>query len=58
MKLKEKIVIRIDSKESLKHTRSEFANINFGGCGAHKSKKDYDRKNNKRQDRKVFKDYM
>ncbi len=47
----------IDWKESVLHTRSAFANMPMSGCGAHKSKKDYDRKALKKADRKVFMDY-
>lgn len=56
MKFK-KETLHIDSMEIYNHTRSPFANVKMTGCGAHKSKKDYDRKNIKKQDKKVFEEY-
>lgn len=56
MKLK-KETLHINGIDIFKHTRSPFANISISGCGAHKTKKDYNRKNLKKEDKKVFDSY-
>lgn len=54
---KEKIVFTINMMDVIKHTRSPFANTTFSGCGAHKSKKDYNRQAQKLATKKAFLDY-
>lgn len=51
---KEKIIIKIDSREVMKHTRSPFANMPMSGCGPHKSKKDYNRQKSKLETKKLI----
>lgn len=52
-----KMTIHLDPLDAYKHTRSPFATIKISGAGAMKSIKDYDRKRQRREDKKVFDDY-
>ena len=54
---KEKIVFTINTMDVIKHTRSPFANTPMTGCGAHKSKKDYNRQAKKLETKKALLDY-
>lgn len=54
---KEKIVFTINMMDVIKHTRSPFANTPMTGCGAHKSKKDYNRQVKKLETKKALLDY-
>ncbi|MBO5477338.1 MAG: hypothetical protein J6A15_06270 [Clostridia bacterium] len=56
-KKKEKITFTINMMDVIKHTRSPFANTTFTGCGAHKSKKDYNRQAQKLATKKALFDY-
>lgn len=54
---KEKISFTINMMDVIRHTRSPFANTPMTGCGAHKSKKDYNRQASKLATKKAFLDY-
>lgn len=54
---KKNMTISVNMLDAYMHTRSAFATVKMTGAGAHKSKKDYDRKRLKHEDKKVFNDY-
>ena len=53
---KEKLTF--NTYDMMKKVRSPFATCKMTGAGAHKSKKYYNRKSQKLQDKKLFDSYM